>query len=208
MTAGRQALSETKDWCTPPTILHSVRRVFGGQIDLDPCSNRHSLVNAKISYSLPKNDGLRDPWDQRTIFVNPPYGSDRERGTRIRHWFDKIAEAAKAGSEVIALVPVATNTGHWKQCVYPVATAICFLYEPRVKFYIGGVEDPKGAPMSCAIVYYGRSYRRFATEFQEHGAVVPLDKIVLPQSAGTLFDLPDRLDQRVARVWNDDPADT
>ncbi len=197
MTAGRQALSETKDWCTPPNLLNSVRKVFGGQIDLDPCSNRHSIVDARVQYLLPADDGLQNSWDYQTIFVNPPYGSDRERGTRIRHWFDRIAQAAKAGAEVIALVPVATNTGHWKQFVYPVATAICFLYEPRVRFYIGGVEDPKGAPMSCAIIYYGQHLGRFANEFRQHGAVIPLDKAVLPQTEGTLFDLPSktRLDQ-------------
>lgn len=197
MTAGRQAMSETKDWCTPPNLLNSVRKVFGGQIELDPCSNRHSLVDAKVEYRLPADDGLHNSWDYKTIFVNPPYGSDRERGTRIRHWFDKIAQAAKDGSEVIALVPVATNTGHWKQCVYPVATAICFLYEPRVRFYIRGAEDPKGAPMSCAIIYYGQHLNRFAKEFRQHGAVIPLDHAVLPQTEGTLFDLPSqtRLDQ-------------
>lgn len=173
-------MSETKDWCTPPGILDSVRKVFGGVIDLDPCSNPHSLVDARVEYRLPANDGLRESWDHKRIFVNPPYGSDRQRGTRIRHWFDRVAQAAEAGSEVIVLVPVATNTGHWKQCVYPLATAVCFLYEPRVRFYIDGVEDPKGAPMSCAVIYYGRHFDRFANEFRQHGAVIPLDKAVLP----------------------------
>lgn len=182
MTAGRQALSETKDWCTPPNILDSVRRVFGSQIDLDPCSNPHSLVNARVAYLPPTHDGLTESWDFQTIFVNPPYGTDKTRGTRIAHWFARIADAAHRGSEVIALVPVATNTGHWKKFVYPVAAGICFLYEPRVRFYIGGVEDPKGAPMSCAIIYYGKRFDRFSAEFRQHGAVLPLEKITLPAS--------------------------
>lgn len=183
MTAGRQALSLTKDWCTPPSILASVREVFGGQIGLDPCSNEDSLVEAAIEYRLPENDGLKDPWDADTIYVNPPYGSDPSRGTRIAHWFSRMADAAANGSEVIALVPVATNTGHWKEFVYPVASAVCFLYAPRVRFYIGGKEDPKGAPMSCAIIYYGHQYERFAEAFRDHGAVVPLESAVLPRDA-------------------------
>ncbi|MHB1166470.1 MAG: DNA N-6-adenine-methyltransferase [Candidatus Nanopelagicales bacterium] len=187
MTAGRQALSETKDWCTPPQVLRSVRRVFGGSIDLDPCSNQYSLVDARVTYQLPFHDGLKDSWDYETIFVNPPYGSDRTRGTRIAHWFERIATAARIGSEVIALVPVATNTGHWKRYVYPVATAVCFLYAPRVRFYIGGVEDPKGAPMSCAVIYYGKNLDAFAREFSEHGAVLPLSGIALPAD-NVLFD--------------------
>lgn len=180
MTAGRQALSLTKDWSTPPEILASVRETFGGQIGLDPCSNEHSLVDARVEYRLPEHDGLRAPWDERTIFVNPPYGSDPSRGTRIAHWFARIADASAAGSEVIALVPVATNTGHWKEFVYPVASAICFLYAPRLKFYINGRPDPKGAPMSCAVIYYGDRVEAFASAFCAHGAVVPLAGAVLP----------------------------
>ena len=89
------------------------------------------------------------------------------------------------GSEVIALVPVATNTAHWKRCVYPIAGAICFLYEPRLRFFIRGKEDPKGAPMSSAVIYYGKRVAEFASEFRRHGVVIPLEHADLP---------PDRLD--------------
>lgn len=186
MTAGRQALSQTKDWCTPPDILDSVREVFEGQIDLDPCSNAFSMVDARVSYKLPDHDGLVESWDFPTIFVNPPYGSDPQRGTRIAHWFARIADAFASGAEVITLVPVATNTAHWKRYVYPVAKAVCFLYQPRVKFYIEGKEDPKGAPMSCAVIYYGTNFERFSEAFTRHGAVLPLDHARVPDE-GTLF---------------------
>ncbi|WP_051259834.1 DNA N-6-adenine-methyltransferase [Corynebacterium sputi] len=187
MTAGRKSVSDTKHWCTPPGILDSVRSVFGGKIDLDPCSNEHSLVNASVEYKLPENDGLAESWDFERIFVNPPYGSDPVRKTRIAHWFAKIAESVRNGSEVIALVPVATNTRHWKNHVFPLAAAVCFLYEPRVKFYIDGREDPKGAPMSCAIIYYGRHLESFAENFRHHGAVVPMTGVVLPPTLVELF---------------------
>lgn len=180
MTAGRQSISIAKDWCTPPSIVDSVHKVFGGAIALDPCSNEHSLVSADKSYLLPDHDGLVESWDYPTIYVNPPYGSDTSRGTRIADWFARMAEAAGRGSEVIALVPVATNTGHWKSYVYPVASAVCFLYAPRVRFYINGVEDRKGAPMSCAVIYYGTDADKFAVEFSSHGAVVPLAAVRLP----------------------------
>lgn len=181
MTAGRKVISTTKDWCTPPEIVDSVREAFGGQISLDPCSNEYSVVKADKEYLLPDHDGLIESWDYPTIYVNPPYGSDPTRGTRIAHWFARISAAARQGSEVIALVPVATNTGHWKDDVYPVAAAICFLYRPRVRFYINGAEDLKGAPMSCAVIYYGGNVDRFTQAFAQHGAVVPLGGVVLPE---------------------------
>jgi hypothetical protein len=188
MTAGRKPVSATKDWATPPSIIDSVRKVFGGGIALDPCSNEHSLVQADREYLLPEHDGLVESWDFPTIYVNPPYGSDAERGTRISHWFARIAEAATAGSEVIALVPVAPNTRHWKRFVFPAASAICFLYQPRVRFYIRGAEDPKGAPMSCAVIYWGADVATFGQEFRQHGAVVPLGDRYLPlDSQSTLL---------------------
>ncbi|APT93174.1 N-6 DNA methylase [Corynebacterium phocae] len=187
MTAGRQSVSTTKDWNTPPWIVEAARATFGGTIGLDPCSNRWSLVGAREEYILPDKDGLVEDWDAQTIYVNPPYGSDRERGTRIIHWFEKIAVAADRGSEIIALVPVATNTNHWKWYVYPKAAAVCFLYQSRVRFYIDGKEDPKGAPMSCAVIYYGDNPGKFARHFREFGAVLPLDNIAMPQPKGALF---------------------
>ncbi|MGP5603434.1 DNA N-6-adenine-methyltransferase [Corynebacterium casei] len=187
MTAGRQSVSLTKDWCTPPSIIECVKSVFGGEIELDPCSNSWSLVNANREFMLPEHDGLKEPWDAGTIYVNPPYGSDPTRGTRIIHWFEKISEAVNKGSEVIALVPVATNTKHWKTYVYPKAAAICFLYQPRVKFFIEGREDTRGAPMSCAVLYYGPRWEAFAASFREQGAVISLADAVLPTPKLTLF---------------------
>lgn len=97
MSAGRtnsEALSQ--HWCTPPKYVDAVKEFFGGSIALDPCSNRHSIVNAQVEYSLPETDGLAASWDYPTVFVNPPYGRDRERCTTIRDWLRKCAEASGA----------------------------------------------------------------------------------------------------------------
>ena len=180
MTAGRRSVSTNKHWCTPPDIVEAVRRCFGGAIALDPCSNAHSRVGAETEYRLPETDGLTATWCHPTIFVNPPYGRDPERGSRILHWFSRIDDAAERGSAVIALVPVATNTEHWKRYVYPRARSICFLFATRLRFYIDGSEDPRGAPMSCAAIYWGPDDAVFAEEFSSHGAVVSLAGVQVP----------------------------
>lgn len=182
MTAGRQAVSETKNWCTPKKYVDAVTEVFNGKVDLDPCSNKDSIVNAGTEYMLPEVDGLIASWDFERIYVNPPYGSNRENKTTIRDWFVKIADARKAGSEIIALVPVATNTAHWKDFVYPVATSICFLYDTRLRFFINGREDTKGAPMSCCAIYYGNNPDKFADVFSKHGAVLSLANAKMPKT--------------------------
>jgi len=175
MTAGRTVNSLSHDWGTPEKYVNAVRRVFGGQIALDPCANHYSIVNAKTEYRLPWQDGLRESWDFPTIYVNPPYGADRERNTTIKHWLFRCAQAHKKhGAEVLALIPVATNTRHWKEYVWGRATAVCFLYDTRLRFLVMGKDRGKGAPMSCAMVYWGKNYDRFLNVFLEFGAVVDL----------------------------------
>jgi hypothetical protein len=175
MTAGRQSITDKKDWGTPKKYVDAVKEVFGGIINLDPCSSPYSIVEAEVEFMLPLRDGLQQKWDYRTIFVNPPYGNDTQRGTKIVDWLRKCAEANRVyDSEVIALVPVATNTRHWKEYVYGKATALCFLYDTRLKFLINGIDKGKGAPMSCAMLYWGSDFERFYNVFIRYGAVLDL----------------------------------
>jgi hypothetical protein len=176
MTAGRSNREpRSRNWCTPRAYVEAVRTVFGGAIDLDPCSNRHALVGARVEYRLPHRDGLAASWDFQRIFVNPPYGADRRRGTRIADWLARcLAAHRQHRAEVLALVPVAVNTRHWKDSVWGQAAAVCFLADTRLKFMIDGSDDSKGAPMACCMIYWGGRVRRFERVFSAYGAVVLL----------------------------------
>lgn len=175
MTAGRNVVSVSQTWCTPPKYVAAVKEVFGGQIALDPCSNEHSVVGAKKAYSLPAIDGLAASWDYPTIYVNPPYGADRSRGTTIKDWMRRCATSRQEyESEVIALVPVATNTKHWKDYVWGVADAVAFLYDTRLKFLVDGRDEGKGAPMSCCMIYWGSDVPRFTETLIAFGAVLDI----------------------------------
>ena len=55
--AGRSVHSQSQHWCTPPKYVEAVKNVFGGEIALDPCSNRDSIVHAKNEFLLPEADG-------------------------------------------------------------------------------------------------------------------------------------------------------
>ncbi len=175
MTAGRKVNSLSRDWGTPPKYVDAVKRFFDGTISLDPCSSTWSIVKAETEWMLREQDGLKEEWDYPTIYVNPPYGADRERGSTIKHWLYKCAYAERNyHSEVLALVPVATNTRHWKEYVWGRATAVCFLYDTRLHFLVKGMDKGKGAPMSCAMIYWGPRYKEFEDLFVEFGAVVDL----------------------------------
>jgi hypothetical protein len=179
MSAGRTVNSQSQSWGTPAKYVKAVKRFFGGSVSLDPCSNEHSIVYAETEFMLPDTDGLKEDWDYPTIYMNPPYGADRERGTTIKDWLNKCAlTRQKYGSEILALVPVATNTGHWKQSVFGQAAAVCFLYDTRLKFLENGSGGGKGAPMACAMIYWGKYYDKFYKIFIEYGAVVNLSELI------------------------------
>jgi len=179
MTAGRKnSESVSQHWCTPPKYVDVIREFFDDEIALDPCSNKYSVVKANVEYRLPHSDGLRKRWNAPTIFVNPPYGRDRIRGTSIKDWMRKCCEThSQMGAEVLALVPVATNTRHWKDFVFGAADGVAFLYDTRLRFLENGKDMGKGAPMSCAMVYWGARYERFEDVFIRFGATVDLRQL-------------------------------
>ena len=175
MTAGRVSTSKNKDWCTPKKYADIIKLFFDGNIDLDPCSNNDSIIDAKKRLCLPIYDGLKESWNYHNIYVNPPYGKDKQSKTTIKNWICKCCDAnINFDSNVLALIPVATNTSHWKQYVFGKASAICFLYDTRLKFLIDGTTNNKGAPMACCFVYWGNYIQKFNTTFKPFGEVVRL----------------------------------
>lgn len=172
-----RTMNKSQSWGTPRKYADLVRRFFGGTISLDPCSNQYSVVGADTEFMLP-TDGLSEEWDYPTIYINPPYGSDKSRGTTIKNWLVKaMMSNQKYGSEIIALIPVATNTGHWKQGVFGKATGVCFLYDTRLKFLENGEDTGTGAPMACCFVYWGKDYPKFYDNFIGYGAVVDISSL-------------------------------
>jgi hypothetical protein len=194
MTAGRTVNSQSCNWCTPEKYVMAVREFFDRCISLDPCSNEWSIVNADVEWVLPEHDGLKSEWNYPTIYVNPPYGADRHNGSNIRDWIRKCSLAnSEFGSEVLALIPVAANTKHWKLFIWKCATAVCFLYDTRLKFLVEGRDEGKGAPMACAMIYWGCNYERFEEIFLRFGAVVDTrslrNKIIgAPRDQKVLFE--------------------
>lgn len=164
MTAGRKVNTSSQNWCTPPKYTIPIKEFFGGTIELDPCSNDESVVGAEISLTT---GGLEYDWGKaKTVYVNPPYG--RGIGSTIYDWLKKCNNS---NTEVIALIPVATNTKHWKEFVFK-ADVICFLYDTRLKFLINGNTNNKGASMSCCLVYWGKHKKEFIDKFSNYGACI------------------------------------
>ena len=103
MTAGRKVNTLSQSWGTPPKYVNAIKKFWDGHIGLDPCSNQYSIVGADLEFSLPEKDGLEAEWNIPTIYVNPPYGADRKRGTTIKDWLAKCAEALTSSSKKVSL---------------------------------------------------------------------------------------------------------
>ncbi len=167
MTAGRKNTNTKKDWNTPPKYTDLVHEFFDNDLELDPCSNENSTVIAKTTYTE-KDDGMAKSWYKSSIFVNPPYGKGNKYN--MYDWLKKGKEASEdVLSDVLYLIPVATNTKHFKELVFKTEGGICFLEDTRLKFWADGQEMAKGAPMACCFVYFGNNYDKFLKHFENFG---------------------------------------
>lgn len=144
-------------WCTPEWLLVLVRG-FLGAIDLDPCSNDVSTVNATTSYTE-RDDGLSHPWAGR-VFVNPPY-SDPEP------WMRRCSMVGSAG-EVVALPKGDWSTAWWRSYVLT-ASVRCQLHA-RVDFV--SRRKRTTAPFPSALVYWGPRVLDFGRCFEAVGEIV------------------------------------
>ena len=59
----------------------------------------------------------------------------------------------------------------------PNAFFTCDLYDTRLRFLVNGSTDNKGAPMACAMVYWGNNSICFENIFQDFGAVLSLENL-------------------------------
>lgn len=124
--------SKKHDWVTPPPLIELVKEVFGGEIELDPCTTEANPVGANHIYT-PETNGLEQDWAVKSTYVNSPYGRE------IAEWTDKcITEAyvehnhGTLHNTVIQLVPARTDTKWFKRAALA-AGSICF-WEGRLHF--------------------------------------------------------------------------
>lgn len=122
---------------TPDYVLDPVRDALNGIIGLDPCTEPDNPCGALRFYTA-EDDGLVQPWDDDSIYVNPPYARAREP------WVEKCIEAG-VGSRVVLLIPAATDTRIFQRAMAS-AHEIVFI-RGRVKF---GVLRPNRRQMAAS----------------------------------------------------------
>lgn len=190
--------SDLEHWLTPPDFLELVGRVLGA-IDLDPATNRASLVPANSHAYVGERDGLTMPWVGR-IFCNPPYG------TKIPLWCERmhiVAKRLRSIDSMICLLPARVDTD-WAQRFVLASANAWVLWSGRLTFWkawdadklrrVSGVDLPPGfrrtdaglivgpdldkygkpspAPFPSLVPYWGPDPVAFGRVFQRHGMLV------------------------------------
>jgi hypothetical protein len=108
---------------TPGYVLEPIRELLGG-IGLDPCTEPDNPTGARTFYHLPM-DGCALPWNEPTVFCNPPYGEARNR------WVERcIAESAHR--KVVLLIPSHTETRIFQHALAYCSTVL--LVHARLRF--------------------------------------------------------------------------
>lgn len=101
-------------WRTPPEVFHYYDRAYGFALDAAACELDHLAP----WYIGPDQDALRSSWVEaaggpgRAAWCNPPYS---RRGGGLASWIEKGRLEARAGLDVVMLVPPATDAAYWTQ---------------------------------------------------------------------------------------------
>lgn len=163
-TAAYYPPSKSNEWYTPALYVEAVREVFDGCIQLDPasCLQANEVVRAERYYSLAE-DGLAQPWNAETLFLNPPYGG------QAGIWAQRLISEYESGNVGQAILLVFACTSEvWFRPLY--TYPICFA-EKRIRFY-GPNGKGQTAPRGSALVYLGHDPARFTSVFSSLGQVV------------------------------------
>lgn len=133
--------SNTDQWATPQAFFDILNAEFG--FSLDVCALPHSSKCCR--YFSPEDDGLAQPWNGHTCWMNPPYGKT------IGDWMQKAVEESAKGALVACLVPARVDTKWWHEWVMGYADEVR-LVKGRLKF--GDAKN--AAPFPSALVIYKR----------------------------------------------------
>jgi len=117
--------SKRIDWETPPEVFDPLNDEFGFTLDV-----ASSDENKKCDMHFTLNeDGLLQPWEGETCWMNPPYGRV------IKDWCAKAHREAHLGATVVGLVPARTDVKWFHEHV--LGHAEVRFVKGRIKF-VGG----------------------------------------------------------------------
>jgi hypothetical protein len=113
------------------------------RFELDPASCAKAYKG--IPYYTKEQNGLRQNWEGRRIFCNPPF-------SQLKEFLEKTVTEVTAPS--VLLIPVRTETAYWERLVWTKADSILFL---KKRNHFEPAFSNKSSPTfaSCLVAYKG-----------------------------------------------------
>lgn len=149
---------------TPEPVVTLLHRF--GTVELDPCSNNHSIVRAAVECRY--HGGLSRPWlelaprlsqPRHFAYVNSEYGDEL-----ADPWVPRVIAEHRLGVEVVQLVPARFDTGWWRQL--RAAAACVAVVRGRLRF-IRPRRKRSPALFPSALFYLGPRSDEFEALFSE-----------------------------------------
>lgn len=97
-------LGGTDSWCTSQPVYDGLLELYDGQIDTDPCTNKHAIIRAVTMYY---KAGTFLPWRRRT-YENPPFS---KTAIFTAHGLDELHNGNC--TELVRLTMFAPSTAWW-----------------------------------------------------------------------------------------------
>lgn len=159
-------MSTSDCWCSPPEICDPLAELFGGPVDVDPCSNDRSIVQARLALT---RGGLVLPWRlpkpvNHAVYENFPYS---DGGT----WTAKMLHELATGNfkEIVRLCMMSTSTLWWLSMCHRPRRNPRILALKRIKFLDPDAKEPGKRRTTChfepALIYIGPRVREFTRTF-------------------------------------------
>jgi hypothetical protein len=158
--------STSDKWCSPPEIADPLADHFAGPVDVDPCSNERSIIQARMTL---RSGGLVFPWRMErpvdhTGYQNDPYSESDA-------WTRKMLAELAAGNirEHVRLCMMSTSAAWWADmCLRPKRNPRILALK-RIAFLDPYAETAGKKRMGCrfmpALVYFGPRAARFTRIF-------------------------------------------
>jgi len=135
--------SKEEKWQTPNYLFNELDKEFN--FTLDPCCQTDSAKCEK--YYTPKENGLKQSWENEVVFVNPPYGRE------LKKWVKKCYKESKHAT-IVMLIPARTDTSYFHDYIYH--TADIRFIRGRIKFIdpVTKEQSSSSAPFPSMICIY------------------------------------------------------
>lgn len=184
---------------TPPEIVAAVRETLGS-IDLDPCTTElvnRTFIRANYIYTK-ETDGLNrenNPWAGK-VYINPPsFANDVRNGTRMfweRLMTEYLAKRITAAVFTAFDITALQQSQRWNHMMvqYPFCIPEKRLIFWRKKNGLQALEPRDNPEFASAIIYVGKSIKRFTKAFENIGAIV-IPRIANPRTTKPQAELPE-----------------